>query len=204
MSLSAQISHNHCSINRLEHSLHQQHAKLQQHLTRAEMSTLNSLANRAESAETSKCKARQKMKFDRLRSWSTDLSTPPDDRWVVNLSSRTLDDSQLMVLRKGLNFAPAPSRVPIPRVIAAVEKGLVKLPDDQAEKVRKHMAGVLSRARPPPSNLPPEVLRALRSLRDLDDIFFLPADKGRVTVVIHREQYDAKIIELLSDERTYK
>ena len=109
-----------------------------------------------------------------------------------------------MVLQKGLNFAPAPSSVPIPRIIASVERGLAKLPDDQAEQARKLVAGVLARARPPPSNLPPEVLKALRSLRDLDDVFFLPADKGMATVVIDREQYDAKIMELLSDERTYR
>ena len=92
----------------------------------------------------------------------------------------------------------------MPRIIAAVEGALAKLPDDDAERTRTRVAGVLSRARPPASNLPPAARKALSSLRKLDDVLVLPADKGRATVVLDRKQYDEKVYQMLSDEETYK
>ena len=65
------------------------------------------------------------------------------------------------------------------------------------------MISVLSRAKPPPSNLSPEFQGALRSLRKKDDLLILPADKGRATVVLDKGDYDRKINGMLSDEKTY-
>ena len=47
-------------------------------------------------------------------------------RWVVNLLSKHLLSEEISVLEKGLNFAPAPQRVPYKEIIAAVEKGVRK------------------------------------------------------------------------------
>ncbi|CAH1239264.1 HTR6 [Branchiostoma lanceolatum] len=45
---------------------------------------------------------------------------------------------------------------------------------------------------------------ALKDLATNQDIVILPADKGRCTVVLDREQYDRKIQDLLGDKDTYK
>ena len=46
-----------------------------------------------------------------------------NDRWVGNMSSRTLSTPEKSILSKGLNFAPAPKRIPISRMVIAVENG---------------------------------------------------------------------------------
>lgn len=37
-----------------------------------------------------------------------------------------------------------------------------------------------------------------------DNLLILPADKGRATVIMKKEEYDHKIDEMLSDEKTYQ
>jgi len=44
----------------------------------------------------------------------------------------------------------------------------------------------------------------LKSLATDDSIVILPADKGRSTVILDSGDYEGKIRELLSDERTYE
>ena len=39
------------------------------------------------------------------------------ERWVVNLSSKMLTTSQMNVLAKGLNFAPAPRSIPVKEIV---------------------------------------------------------------------------------------
>ena len=51
------------------------------------------------------------------------------DRWVVNLSSRKLTSAETTVLRYGLNFAPAPREIPIPKIVASIESGIRDLPE---------------------------------------------------------------------------
>lgn len=55
-----------------------------------------------------------------------------EDRWVVNLSKMLLHDAKTEVLKKGLNFAPTPVKIPVQDVIACIEKGLARLQEDEA------------------------------------------------------------------------
>ena len=140
------------------------------------LASLVSLRNQAYDVVTQRCKSRQKSKFDKLLSkcYSHDGS---NDRWVVNLSKATLSKSEIDVLKKGLNFAPSPSRVPIPQFIASVERCLSAVTPDEATAVRKRVAGILMKSKPPPSNLPPLMRSALKSLGKRNDVLILPADK---------------------------
>ena len=205
-SLSAQISLNHRSVSRLERQLELQLLSLVNLLSEDIAGQLKSLQERVIAAETTKCKLRQKSKFDRLLSSSYSQKDWPgvQERWVVNLSKTPLHRSETEVLKKGLNFAPTPSRIPVSQIIASVERGLSKVPEDVATMTRKRIACVLSRSKPPPSNLPPTLRSALRSLSKREDILILPADKGRATVVLEKTEYDEKMLEMLSDEKIYK
>ena len=108
------------------------------------------------------------------------------------------------VLEKGLSFAPAPNKLPTTHLISATEKGLSKLQSNIASDARKRIASLLSRSKPPPSNLTPEQTRAIKSLGTRDDILILPADKGRATVVMARDDYLNKMNAMLSDDKTYQ
>lgn len=52
------------------------------------------------------------------------------------------------VLGKGLNCTPAPSRIPI-RIVAAMESGLKRLPEELAEAPRTMVVGAITKARAP-------------------------------------------------------
>ncbi|KAI8515581.1 hypothetical protein Bbelb_063940 [Branchiostoma belcheri] len=53
------------------------------------------------------------------------------------------------------------------------------------------------------SNITREERTALKDLATNQDILILPADKGRCTVVLDREQYDRKVQDLLGDKDTF-
>ena len=58
----------------------------------------------------------------------------------MNLSTTTLSKPQ-EVLSKGLNFAPTPTSIPVPDIIAAVECAAHKLKRDEAGDLRSKVGG---------------------------------------------------------------
>jgi len=89
---------------------------------------------------TRECRNRMKRKIDVLLRCNNHTY---DDRWVVNLSSRTLSSAEKSVLSEGLNFALAPRRIPIPRIVAAVESGLKEVGEHEAAVARRRVIGLL-------------------------------------------------------------
>ena len=91
-------------------------------------------------------------------------------------------------------------------IIVGVEGGLQGLTGSDVDKAHSKIAGVLTSAKPPPSNLPWSLrnLKALDDLKKREDIVILPADKGRCTVVMDETEYHAKVDSLLADRKFYK
>ena len=81
---------------------------------------------------------------------------------------------------------------------------LSKIEGNAASVTRKKIAIILARARLPPSTLPPDQLRALRTLKQRDETVIIPAHKGRATVVMDRCDYDDKMNAMLEDEEIYR
>ena len=70
----------------------------------------------------------------------------------MNLSSRSHSTAEQAVLGKGLNFAPAPLRIPAARIVAAVESGLRRVPEELAEAARtKVIALMMAHCEPSPT-----------------------------------------------------
>ena len=82
--------------------------------------------------------------------------------------------------------------------------GLCRVPEEDADSARLRIIGILFQARPPSANLSASERRAIKLLQDDDNILILPADKGRATVVMDRQDYEQKICLLLDDSHTYK
>ena len=122
------------------------------------------------------------------------------------ISRKLLTADEESVLSRGLNFAPTPKSLPVPRIIAAVEDGLRRTSADETrkEEVRHAIVGVLRKTSLSRSNLLSGERKAIKSLHEDDTILILPAGKGRSTVVLDRTEYDRKLDALLSDENTYK
>ena len=119
------------------------------------------------------------------------IDTPYVDKanWVVNLSSRSLSDAEKALLKKRLNFAVTPASIPATEIIAKVEAAVRKLDAEQADTVRRAVNGIVQQAEPPEPNITKEMRDALKSLKQEDSIMFLPADKGRASVVMDTDIY---------------
>ena len=70
--------------------------------------------------------------------------------------------------------------------------------------VRIGVIGALNRARLPARNILPEEMKALKQLTKDEEIVILPADKGRVTVVMDHNDYSSKLEAMLEDRDTYQ
>ena len=55
-----------------------------------------------------------------------------------------------------------------------------------------------------PVKLDTEEQKAIKDLQDNDDIIILPADKGRMTVIMNKSDYIDKANTLLKDKKTYQ
>ena len=64
---------------------------------------------------------------------------PFDSCCVVNLLDRELSTNEKAVLKKGLNFAVTPRRVPVDDIIAGVEGGLHGLSGPEVEEAHLKM-----------------------------------------------------------------
>ncbi|XP_046405428.1 uncharacterized protein LOC124170629 [Ischnura elegans] len=103
----------------------------------------------------------QKNKFNNLTT-----TLPPDPkRLLINLSNQSIEEPTLLVLSKGLNFAPAPRIIPYCDIIGGVEPAVRKLPLDPAEEVRVEISMALKRAKPPKANISRNQRAAIRALQ---------------------------------------
>ena len=180
---------------------------MQNILSPAHLNTIQEFAEVRHRSESEKCKTRQKEKFEKLLSNTrNNLQRCLPDKWVVNLSSRTLNTPEKSLLSKGLNFAPTPRKSRIPETIAEIKCALsrCKVDSTTADDVRKKIVGVLNKPIRSYRNLSPEEEEELKRLRSDKSIVILPADKGRSTVVIDLEQYDEKMLSIVNDEDTYQ
>ena len=150
-------------------------------------------------------KDRQKQKFEKLmqekQAAVSPVDTPYVDKtnWVINLSSRSLSDAEIALLKKGLNFAVTPANIPATEIIAKVETAVRQLDAEQADTVRRAVNGILQQAEPPEPNITKEMRDALKSLKEDESIMVLPADKGRASVVMDTATYQAKISTLIEN-----
>ena len=125
--------------------------------------------------------------------------TPQVDKnkWVINLSSRPLSDTEVSLLKKGLNFALIPSNIPVTEIVAKVESTMRTLDSVQADTVRRTVNVILQQAKPPKPNITKDMQEALKNLKQDDTITVLSADKGRASVVQDTNNYHDKMKTLI-------
>jgi len=215
--LSERIRQTQFTIEAISHKIDQTKQKLSKLLPETLFEEVARLVNKVKLSQHHKTKERQKAKFKRLQQKAAfkqesnmtqedNINIKVEDKWVKNLSSRPLTKPEMDVLSKGLNFAIAPQEVPIVELITATESAIRNnnLAETEAEQLRMKVTATLSSAKPPPSNLTPQEMKAITSLSQDQSITILPADKGRCTVVLNTSDYQDKIITLLKDNNTYE
>ncbi|BHF79351.1 hypothetical protein SprV_0702247100 [Sparganum proliferum] len=122
---------------------------------------------------------------------------------VHNLSSKQLTDDQIKVLQHESGYNTGDAQ-PVD-FIAALEVALSKTDaaEDSKNAIRQRVASLIISHRPRRTITPAE-LKAIRELKNDEEIVIVPADKGRATVVLDKSEYVTKAQELLNDNQSYK
>ena len=131
------------------------------------------------------CRTKLGQKLSKLYN-KTNRRSKPDDKWVRDISSRPLDKTETQVLSYGLKHSITPKRIPTEKIVASVEAALSRqrdLPEPVKDNIRSRVASTIQSTPKLDSNFTREEHRALQND---EDIVILPADKGRVTVVMDK------------------
>jgi len=141
-----------------------------------------------------------------LREKQSSVSPTPfadKTKWVINLSSRTLNKAEVSLLRKGLNFTVTPTSIPATEIITKIESAVRPLDTERADTVRRSVNTILQQAQLPTPNITKEQQEAFKSLKEDNSIMVLPADKGRASIILDTVTYHAKMSALI-DSRPYQ
>ena len=109
--------------------------------------------------------------------------------------------NETQVLSYGLKHSVTPKRKLTDDIVSSVESVLARqreLPESTKADIRSRIASTLQSGSLTHCNLTKDELNALRRLRNDKDIVILPADKGRVTVVMD------KMDSLVNENQTYE
>ena len=109
------------------------------------------------------------------------------------------------MLSYGLKHSVTPRRIPTETVVSSVEAALSRhrdLSEPAKDNIRSRIASTIQSASITDSNLTKDERQALKRLKTDEDIVILPADKGRVTVVMEKTDYYDKMDTLVNDKQT--
>ena len=77
------------------------------------------------------------------------------EKWVVNVSQRTLSPVEITALEKGFKFSIAPKKIPVAKILSSVENGIFSLNQSAKDTIRVSIANILKNCNVPASiNIP--------------------------------------------------
>ena len=99
------------------------------------------------------------------------------------------------LLAKGLNFSITSKILSNKDIIATTEEAVKDIEKEEADTIRAKVSLTLQNSKPPKDNLSKDERKALKELQSDTSIVILPADKGRSTVILNREDYLEKCMD---------
>ncbi|CAG5109036.1 Protein of unknown function [Cotesia congregata] len=138
------------------------------------------------------------------------ITTPETgkSKWLINLTNEQIPVEVLELASLGKNFGlPHKNRqIPLERLMTSLELSILDLPREDSFAVRATYLDVINNyLRLPETSI--ELQRKIHTtskfIKRNPDIIFLKADKGNVTVIISRDLYISKMMNILSDPYTY-
>ena len=103
--------------------------------------------------------------------------------------SRQLTHIETNLLIEGLNFSITSNTLSNKDIIATTEDAVKDLEKEEADTIRAKVSLTLQNSKPPKDNLYKDERKALKELQTDTSTVILPADKGRSTVILNREDY---------------
>ena len=203
----ARINDCHRRLNYYKDKLQQRLDKLRQFIPTDLLDTILTIADRRAKKTAEQHRTKTQLKLTRLQRTKDKKRQKPDDNWVRNISSRPLDKTETQVLSYGLKHSVTPKRIPTEAIVSSVEAVLSRqreLSESAKDNIRSRIASTIQSASLPDSNLTKAERQALKRLKTDENIVILPADKGRVTVVMDKTDYYDKMDALVNDKQTYQ
>ena len=202
----ARINNCHRRLNYYNNKIQQRLDKLTQLLPTTLLSTIQTIADKRADKTAEQHHAKAKQKLTRLQDTKNAKRRKPDANWVRNISSPPLDETETPVLSYGLKHSVTPiKQTPTEAIVSSIEAVLSRqheLSESTKVNIRSRVTSTLQSASLPNSNLTPDEKKALKRLKTDENIVILPADKGRVTVVMDKTDYNYKMDSLVNDKQT--
>ena len=195
-------------LNYYKDKLQQRLDKLRHLIPTDLLDTILTIADRRANKTAEQHRTKTQLKLTRLQRTKDKKGQKPDDNWVRNISSRPLDKTETHVLSYGLKHSVTPKRIPTEAIASSVETVLSRqreLSESAKDNIRSRIASTIQSTSLPDSNLTKDERQALKRLKTDENIsVILPADKGRVTVVMDKTDYYDKMDVLVNDKQTYQ
>ena len=99
-------------------------------------------------------------------------------------------------LENRMNFSVTPQALPTIDLIAKIETTLTGMTTEEADTIPADLNSIIRKAKPPKRNITRKQSISLKSIQQNENIIILPADKGRATVVLDKEDYIKKCNDL--------
>ena len=167
-------------------------SKLKELIPTSLLDTVTTIADKRANKTTEQRHAIVQSKLTRLQHAAHKKRHKTDKNWVRNISFCSLDENETDVLSYGLKHSVTPKHVPTDDIVLSVESVLARqreLPKSIKDDIRSRIASSLQSASLTDCNLTKDELHALKRLKNYKDIVILPADKGRVTVVMNKTKW---------------
>ena len=180
-------------------------SKLKELIPTSLLDNVTTISDKRANKTTEQHHAIVQSKLTRLQHAAHKKRHKTDKNWVRNISSRPLDEIETHVLSYGLKHSVTPKHVPTDDIVPNVESVLARqreLQESTKDDIRSRIASTLLSASLTDYNLTKDELHALKRLKNDKDIVTLPADKGRVTVVMDKKDYTDKMDSLVNDRHT--
>ena len=103
------------------------------------------------------------------------------------------------LLTKGFNFSITSKTLPNKDIIASSEDAVKDLQQEEVDTIRAKTSLTLQNSKPPKDNLLKDKRKTLKELQSDASIVILPADKGRSTVILNREDYLEKCMDHINN-----
>ncbi|XP_073231504.1 uncharacterized protein [Porites lutea] len=203
----ARINDCHRRLNYCNNKLQQQLDKLKQLLPTNLLDTVMTIAGRRADKTTDRVRTEQERKLTRLQRNKDKKRPKTDENWVRNISSHPLDKTETHVLSYGLKHSVTPKRIPTESIVSSIEAVLSRqrdISESAKDNIRSRIASTVQSASIPDNNLTKDEQQALKRPKNDNNIVILPADKGRVTVVMDKTDYFDKMDALVNDKQTYE
>ena len=205
--LRLRISHSHNKLQKLQDKQQEITNRLTEQLASDTKQELLEVIQHNTKRLAEKIKAIHKAKLTAIlgKNKRTKNTNIDKSRWVINVSDRQLNTTEIQVLNHGFNFAITPRDIPTAKIVACIESGIKDLNQTAKDTIRVTVTNILKHAKPSKTtNIPKAQNKALLNLKKDKEIIILPADKGKAVVVMNRKDYEQKLNSLLSDTKTYE